>query len=679
MYIAGNESLFQMQSDDKIVKELMVIHSGLLKLNSGDGDSNEFKKIAKEYHSILKARFNLNFELEDSEYFATFPLVNEEQFEGFTKMDNNVKQAHITNSKLKRHMENNRVTLDREKIKVYGLPEEHNIISMVNIDMCKNLTAKEFAAIELHEIAHTLTLLEMYNKTSDIATGLSDSLLKQNGLSSLLKELKISEGGSDRASIKLIMSKVDEIGDMIPLAGGGNKDMANVEFEADAVVVSFGLAPELASALNKLTMANVLGASTLPFLIVAINAMLLLITMLPMLIIGGLSYIAIQVVVITAIQILLRVTIVLATNINSRNPNGDIHGGFTVRLEKLRFELIGNIRDNPNLNKKQQKSILAQLDGLDREIKVLKDSIFDKILTSALTTIVDMGLNLEDELDSILESMVNNELYISELKLTMGVESNGLPILTRGFESLDSGIIYMTAMNQAYRGKLEEVVKGNKSLIKKLNLFLDNYNYELKYMDKKAMLASDKLVSIKSGISTIAIVPAMEGSKRDNKHNVIQITLDPLKLKMSLLNPHVEVYNIERFKVDEFNYVYIMETNYLYYDFTDKQEKIIDTVTDTLGEIYDDYGELPVNEALTKAIEILGKDELTKDVISQLELASKIASDNSVPSFLDLHHGNFAKTKEGKLIIYDPIYAVNNMARKVSNYVDISEYELDKK
>ena len=684
MFTHGTETLIRPQLNDPIVTDLGKFFTKLKKLNNqyyirqtiDKKDFNlSYTKLKDEFDALIFDRFNFHIELKPYHTFAVLPIVNQDLKEVKPlAIVADVKKAIKQIKQFSKYIEDNEVIIDTKRAKFHNFNDEWSITYFYDTNTLDTLTDKDFAAITLHEIGHVFTLIEMYGNTTKQIVSLSEAFLSIDPMKELGNKLAVSKKKQDpEKGISLML--YDALGSTIPkdTLAVGRKDVdTDSEYEADDFVAKFGLAGDLTTALVKLTDAEHLGMSQLP-------KILLMVTILDNIvaIVLALLFLDIPVAILFVLLSFVVRFIFFIFNITSvtsnRNPGGDEHGDLLTRVNNLKLDIITILRTT-ELNNKEKKQLLNQLDSIEDKIDIINKSIYNSILGTMVNKILMPNINVRDELAGQLQSLINNEFYVKQARFGVGIENRLATIkpnvylntvrlfsdwLTNMFKNTDqSNIEILNSLLEGYGLYLEPNITGN------------NFKLNIRSLND---------IDINDGASTIAFIP------KEKSDSILTLTLDSLKIKYMLTNPLITIYDIQKIKFTDNKHLYMVDVERFSHinddnenvskEDSDAVHKLINDIDSLLEEKYNNYGSMSL---IKKLDSILNSDIKNLDLIkSQLSIVYDIVKDlpDNAMAYFDLHGNNIMFNKRGKIVVTDPIYYPSPLANKVSNDLDITKYE----
>ena len=684
MFTHGTETLIRPQLNDPIVTDLGKFFTKLKKLNNqyyirqtiDKKDFNlSYTKLKDEFDALIFDRFNFHIELKPYHTFAVLPIVNQDLKEiKPLAIVADVKKAIKQIKQFSKYIEDNEVIIDTKRAKFHNFNDEWSITYFYDTNTLDTLTDKDFAAITLHEIGHVFTLIEMYGNTTKQIVSLSEAFLSIDPMKELGKKLAVSKKKQDpEKDISLML--YDALDSAIPkdTLAVGRKDVdTDSEYEADDFVAKFGLAGDLTTALVKLTDVEHLGMSQLP-------KILLMVTILDniLAIVLALLFLDIPLVILFVLVSFVVRFVFFIFNITSvastRNPGGDEHGDLLTRVKNLKLDIIAILRTT-ELNNKEKKQLLNQLDSIEDKTKIINKSIYNSILGSMVNKILMPNLNVRDELASQLQSLINNELYVKQARFGVGIENRLAAIKPNVY--LNTVWLFSEWLTNMFKNT-------NQSNIKTLNSLLEGYGLYLEPNitgnNFKLNIRSLNDIDINDGVSTIAFIP------KEKSDSILTLTLDSLKIKYMLANSLITIYDIQKIRFTDNKYLYMVDVERFLHinddnenvskEDSDAVHKLINDIDSLLEEKYNDYGSM----SLIKKLDIiLNSDIKNLDLIkSQLSIVYDIVKDlpDDAMAYFDLHANNIMLNKKGKIVVTDPIYYPSPLANKVSNDLDITKYE----
>jgi len=684
MIRAGLESLIHEQLNDWIIPELNNLYVSLEKVFglyyekktiSRKDYERDFDKIVNDFEKTTTERFGFRVTLRASTTFAIMPIFNTDTLKAsvysvnsFNKdVNHSIKQLKTFKKDL---VNGNDITIDLVKAKVYGLSKDTYFPLFIHKHMIysKKFDLTNFITIMLHEIGHVFTLLEMFTSTNKAITSLADNLILNNDIDGLISDLNITADRNLSSKDKVVKVYDTITGDLgkIQLANGRVSDNTDIEFEADNFVAKFGYGGDLIKTLNKLV-----GVNENERIIVIIFSLYYLTTMALfnlILITFSINPISIFLLlgIFTVIDIVSKITR-LSSISDNRNPSNGEHGDFLTRYKRSRSSMIAMLR-NYTLDKTELKSLINQIDTIDKEIAKLDKSLFNSYFGSLMHESLGVNLNLRDKLATLVDNTINNDLHLMSGKFKAGLEAK---------DFMDTvGVVYTEVKfsgmydNSRYFASLLKIKKNTVLL----NKVLAKYNYEVRYVkDEKSLgVKSNEIITIASGISGFAMVPKVV--TKDTA--VVSVTLESEKVIWLLENPYIHVYNIDVIKVNDIKYIYVMEMEHIsILGITNRSDKILTKIWDKLNKHHEDYGESDASILLDIILDI----KLPKVLHEQFVLLKKLVNDLDITPQLDLHGGNIGTNNRDELVLLDPIFNQVKVGLKQNNYVELNLTKLSDK
>ena len=383
----------------------------------------DFDKIVKDFEEETIKRFNIKVSLRNSNTFAVMPIFNNDTF-GIFKLSKN-KDAVNAMRQLKtfsKYLESNVVTIDLKEVKIYNLPKDFYFPLFINVQtIVYDLDSDEFSGVVMHEIGHIFTLMELYTSSVKSTTSLLNSLLKNDDLNMTIEKLDITSNKelTDKEKSVMIYEHLTGSMKLIELASNRHYDNTDVEYNADNFAVKFGYGDSLVKVLNKLTKVR----STSYNMLFVIGVYKIFMSMLTSMLVLCFITNIFTLLSLTIFFVLLDLMYSIANlTINKRNPTGNIHGDLMTRAKRIKTSMISILRAN-NLSKDELKLMIKQLDSTNKELEILDKSIMDSIFGGLINKTLSVNLNLQDSLANTLDSLVNNNLYVSSAKFDAGLES----------------------------------------------------------------------------------------------------------------------------------------------------------------------------------------------------------------------------------------------------------------
>jgi len=671
MIKAGIETLIRPQLNDEVITHIETFFGKLHKLCTQfyikdiitpSEFNTSFTKLQEEFDTIIYNRFNFHITMKPYSTFAILPIFNQDlKVTKPLSITKDIKKALKQIKEFSYYIEDNEVLIDTKNAKFHNFKDTWVMTYLIDPEMIPLLTARDFTVITLHEIGHVFTLIEMYSNTTRQTASLSKALLSIDPYGELCKYIGISKKDKDNTKdvSLLLYDKVDDDMEKVFLAYGRDDVDTDSEYEADDFVSKFGLSGDLTTTLVKLTDAEKLGLSRAPILFLTMTTLDNLAFLILAVLLVDLP-LAISLVV---ISMLVKITVFIfdITNVTkNRNPSGDEHGDFGTRVEHLRAGIISVIRTT-SLDTKEKKRLLKQLDAIDNKIDIINKSIYNSILGSLVNDLLKPNLNIRDELSSLLSSLIDNELYVSQARFGVGVENRLAAIKPNVFITKDS--LFSNWLVNIFNNTEDKIFST-------LNELLDKYGLYVEYKDGSLTVRSFNDLTISTGISTIAFIPV------ETSETIITLTLDAVKLNYLLANDKITVYDIQKIQLTDTKFLYLVEVErckHISYksELGEQLNKLVDDMDAAVTRHREEYG------SSTAAVQLdimLASDVPNLDLLKTDLMLARSTIDglpNTVAINLDLHMGNIMLNKTGRIVITDPIYYSAGLASKVSNDIDI--------
>lgn len=671
MIKAGVETLIKPQLNDDVIAHMDTFFSKLHKLCtqhfikeivSPSEFKTSFTKLQEEFDTIIYDRFNFHITMKSYSTFAILPIFNRDlKATKPLSITKDIKKSMKQIREFSSYIEDNEVLIDTKNAKFHNFKDTWNMTYFIDPEIVPSLTARDFTVITLHEIGHVFTLIEMYNNTTRQTASLSKALLSIDPYNELCRYLGVSK--KDKVNTKdvslLLYDNLDYDTDGVFLAHGRDNVDTDSEYEADDFVSKFGLSGDLTTVLVKLTGADKLGLSVAPVLF------------LTMVTLDNLAFLTIAVLLLdlplaislVVVSMLIKIIVFLfsITSVTKdRNPSGDEHGDLGTRIEHLRAGIVSVIRTTA-LDTKEKRQLLKQLDNIDDKIEIINKSVYNSMLGSLVNDLLKPNLNVRDELSSLLSSLIDNELYVSQARFGVGVENRLAAIKPNVFITKSS--IFSNWLVNIFNNTEDKVFSA-------LNELLDKYGLFIEYKDGLLTVRSFNDLTISTGISTIAFVPI------ETSETIITLTLDAVKLSYLLTNDKITVYDVQKIQLTDTKFLYLVEVerckHISYKSELGKQlEKLVDDLDGAVIKHREEYGNSTADIQLDimLASDVPNLDLLRTDLM--LAKSTMTGLPNTVAIALDLHMGNIMLNKTGTVVITDPIYYSTGLASKISNDIDI--------
>lgn len=323
------------------------------------------------------------------------------------------------------------VTIDRKNAVIKNLPKEFRLILM--LDICdKNLDAREFVALTLHEIGHGFNNIEysckVVNNTSVLVDTFLDNIGKRNKTpkESLLIAYNTAFKDPDADKLKnqntvsvflYVMSRTFKynMGSMTPSEVHSYNDAEQL---ADQFAGRFGYGDALGTGLSKVIIRHtntgyLFVCSSVVFTIIWVTACVLVPFLAPLFAALG---------IVSAISAL---EITYALTFEDGEYQWSSYDDLPRRLQRMRNELVRQLREYKS-DAEYSKVLLKRIDDLDNLKKCATDGLFRNIFTkfrSPLSKMLDLifsprrtAINIK-RIEQIQEDLNSNELYVASAKL----------------------------------------------------------------------------------------------------------------------------------------------------------------------------------------------------------------------------------------------------------------------
>ena len=323
------------------------------------------------------------------------------------------------------------VTIDRKNAVIKNLPKEFRLILM--LDICdKNLDAREFVALTLHEIGHGFNNIEysckVVNNTSVLVDTFLDNIGKRNKTpkESLLIAYNTAFKDPDADKLKnqntvsvflYVMSRTFKynMGSMTPSEVHSYNDAEQL---ADQFAGRFGYGDALGTGLSKVIIRHtntgyLFVCSSVVFTIIWVTACVLVPFLAPLFAALG---------IISAISAL---EMTYALTFEDGEYQWSSYDDLPRRLQRMRNELVRQLREYKS-DAEYSKVLLKRIDDLDNLKKCATDGLFRNIFTrfrSPISKMLDLifsprrtAINIK-RIEQIQEDLNSNELYVASAKL----------------------------------------------------------------------------------------------------------------------------------------------------------------------------------------------------------------------------------------------------------------------
>ena len=466
----SNEVFIKAQYNDPFIKEAEELLNHMkAEVNAGE----PITKLKKELASLFQDRFGLKLEFMDIDtdnlmMFYTYipqPKINNGLFQGKTiarelerdleELDQYIIDSYGTERELYEDwkkeltsaynsidftdglMLNKGINIDLNKAYIHGLNDNIkanmgvNFHGAFNKSRGLNLEPRELLAIIMHEYGHAWSGIAntyiSYNKLSVFAENIKNATRNSDDPKKAviiaynkttgernLKESNVK--GQDGTNTLIICLK--EMLKMEFLRDGTNINVQNHEQMADYFASRFGLAGDLATALQKV-MSNTFGYSILPFNgLVYKNIILKAIQE----VIRAFYYVFIGIPILICVPIAYMVGFITGLLLGWRSEFNHEHPETRRRMVALKNRLVEYTRQNKKLTSEERAQITKQAETIDKAIRQTSEyseTNFGSVLAEALTSLSKSyrekleRRNLHENVDR----MVNNDLHLAVNKM----------------------------------------------------------------------------------------------------------------------------------------------------------------------------------------------------------------------------------------------------------------------
>lgn len=318
------------------------------------------------------------------------------------------------------------VKVDLKKAKLSGLPKGYAVMVLLDLDFLireKELTAGEITAVLLHELGHAFTHIaysyRLMTNTSNLLDSNKNILAGKNPRESLeLMYGKVTgnKDGNSKSSTVLVVKTMDAYLDSIKYYNEDNVHAAtDSEALADQFAGRFGYHQELSTGLAKLdhTATDIAGAMAVSLILPFVYVLLISLSVVYALMITALS----------AVLIYLLIPAVAGILFGSSDSRPTTYDGMQKRIERIKIDLIGILRENDNLSKDDNAKVVAAIEQMDKLSKSVSSTSLDALgIGEFFGSIGDLlpwnrGKAKLTKVEEILEKLQNNDAYVAMGKL----------------------------------------------------------------------------------------------------------------------------------------------------------------------------------------------------------------------------------------------------------------------
>ena len=335
-------------------------------------------------------------------------------------------------------MDSGKIIIDLQAAKMHNVPKD--IVVTVAMDFIwtiqkLELTARETAAILLHEVGHGWTFLEYAHRQTMNNSILMETLKDNtsNGKSAKEKLILALQRINPKAARNL--STKNNIGTISLTLARAYVDAnlySSVDSEqmADQFATRFGLGAELSTAMGKLNSEyrGFSGLLLITFMIASMFLLSFLMTFLPMIIYalatGGFSLAWLISSLILSIKCTIVFVVVghlLGTD-KKTAETADRYDDMINRVKRMKFDLVRQLRTS-KMPDQAKKQLLAAIDNVDAVIEdVSKIRIVDAIARPLSflwekTSFTEIERMNYERMDKVIESLMENDLHVATAKL----------------------------------------------------------------------------------------------------------------------------------------------------------------------------------------------------------------------------------------------------------------------
>ena len=335
-------------------------------------------------------------------------------------------------------MDSGKIIIDLQAAKMHNVPKD--IVVTVAMDFIwtiqkLELTARETAAILLHEVGHGWTFLEYAHRQTMNNSILMETLKDNtsNGKSAKEKLILALQRINPKAARNL--STKNNIGTISLTLARAYVDAnlySSVDSEqmADQFATRFGLGTDLSTAMGKLNReySGFNGLLLITFMIASMFLLSFLMTFLPMIIYalatGGFSLAWLISSLILSIKCTIVFVVVghlLGTD-KKTAETADRYDDMINRVKRMKFDLVRQLRTS-KMPDQAKKQLLAAIDNVDAVIEdVSKIRIVDAIARPLSflwekTSFTEIERMNYERMDKVIESLMENDLHVATAKL----------------------------------------------------------------------------------------------------------------------------------------------------------------------------------------------------------------------------------------------------------------------
>ena len=335
-------------------------------------------------------------------------------------------------------MDSGKIIIDLQAAKMHNVPKD--VIVTVAMDFIwtiqkLELTARETAAILLHEVGHGWTFLEYAHRQTMNNSILMETLKDNtsNGKSAKEKLILALQRINPKAARNL--STKNNIGTISLTLARAYVDAnlySSVDSEqmADQFATRFGLGAELSTAMGKLNSEyrGFSGLLLITFMIAASLLVSILIALLPIIIVtiamGGFTLAWLLGSIILSIKVTLIIIVVrhLLGADKKTAETADRYDDMINRVKRMKFDLVRQLRTS-KMPDQAKKQLLAAIDNIDAVIEdVSKIRIVDAIARPLSflwekTSFTEIERMNYERMDKVIESLMENDLHVATAKL----------------------------------------------------------------------------------------------------------------------------------------------------------------------------------------------------------------------------------------------------------------------
>ena len=335
-------------------------------------------------------------------------------------------------------MDSGKIIIDLQAAKMHNVPKD--IVVTVAMDFIwtiqkLELTARETAAILLHEVGHGWTFLEYAHRQTMNNSILMETLKDNtsNGKSAKEKLILALQRINPKAARNL--STKNNIGTISLTLARAYVDAnlySSVDSEqmADQFATRFGLGADVSTAMGKFNSEyrGFSGLVLITFMIVSMFLFSIFLALLPMILVtlatGGfsLAWLLGSIVLTIKVTIIILVVRHLLGADKVTAETADRYDDMINRVKRMKFDLVRQLRTS-KMPDQAKKQLLAAIDSVDAVIEdVSKIRIVDAIARPLSflwekTSFTEIERMNYERMDKVIESLMENDLHVATAKL----------------------------------------------------------------------------------------------------------------------------------------------------------------------------------------------------------------------------------------------------------------------